>query len=153
MKLLPFADMVFSPAEMAVLFQLMIVISGILIMVGLRKLALSLLGVTLVTMFMPAMDPIFDSIFTSLPDWLFWGLVVLFGLGLLRWLLESLLGKEAVSHGMGILIADAVKGILGAPFRLIGWLYGTGPVGRRLVLALLAVTGLVGARWYWQCCM
>lgn len=139
MKWIPFLDMVFPAESLASLYLLLLTLAGVLMIVGMRKTSLALIGVTVMSLVLPVFDPVIDSALGMLPDWAFWALLVLFGLGLLRWGAEALMGKEAVNQAMGNLLSDTIKGLLAVPFRVLGWLFRAGLPGRFLLLALLGV--------------
>ena len=106
----------FMPSEFAVL---MIVAAGLAMIVGARRVATGLLGAAMAIAFLPVLlAPVFDA----LPGWLLVGLLVFFGLGLVRALFELTIGKSSTNHMVGILAADVVRSMLLAPFRLLGWI-------------------------------
>ena len=105
----------FMPPELVVF---VIIGAGLAMIVGVRSLAVNLLGVAMAIIFLPVLvAPLFDG----LPGWLTLGLLVFFGLGLLRALFEMTIGKSSTDHMVGILAASALWWALRAPFRLIGW--------------------------------
>lgn len=147
MKWIPFIDMVFPAESLASLYLLLLTLAGVLMIVGMRKTSLALIGMTVMSMILPVFDPMFDSAFELLPDWAFWLLVIVFGLGILRWAAEVFIGKDATNQAVGNLLSDAFKGLLALPFRAIGWLFRAGPLGRGLLLALLGVGAFLALRW------
>jgi hypothetical protein len=106
----------FIPPEFAVL---MIVGAGLAMIVGARALAGGLLVGALALVFLPV---ILAPIFELLPAWVLLGLLVCFGFGIARALLELAIGKRAAEHTVGILAADVIRYSVVAPFRLLGWL-------------------------------
>ena len=106
----------FIPQELVVF---MIVGAGLAMIVGARRIASGLLVTALTVIFMPVLlAPLFDT----LPGWLLWCVIVVFGLSLLRGLFVVAIGKNSTDHMVGILVADVVRTALLAPFRFIGWL-------------------------------
>lgn len=150
MKWIPFLDMVFPPEVLVSIYTLLLTVAGLLMIVGMRRTSLALIGVTMISMILPVFDPVFDSALSLLPDWAFWLLVIVFGLGALRWAAEALVGKEATNQAVGNLLSDAVKGLLLLPFRAVGWLFQAGTAGRVALLALLVAGAYFALRLGWH---
>ena len=112
----------FLPDSMMVL---VIMIVGLCLMVGAlsprkAKQWLGYVVLLLVT------APLYDVVFGMLPPWLLLALLVIAAWMLFRFIAEALLGREGVSHMMGILAADVVRGgfrlvlfLATVPFRLL----------------------------------
>lgn len=106
----------FVPPEMA---ALLIAGSGMAMIFGARALAGSLFAFAIALVFLPVLlAPLFDA----LPAWLLIGLLIFFGLGLIRAMANILIGKNSTDHMVGILAADTVRFAFIAPFRLIAWI-------------------------------
>ena len=97
----------------------MVVGAGLAMIVGARRLAGALLGAATLLVILPVvLAPLFDL----LPGWVLACLLVFFVLGLLRTLLQLLIGRSSANHTVGILVADVLRATLLAPFCLLGWL-------------------------------
>ncbi|HZT32754.1 MAG TPA: hypothetical protein VFA33_22895 [Bryobacteraceae bacterium] len=116
----------FLPDEAMIL---VIALIGLGLMVGLLRLrsAGQLLG-GIVLMLLLA--PFIESFVGSLPSWVSFLLLVWIGWAMIRALIRFILGARAADHMVGILAADAVRGLFGVvffvlalPFRLAGWLF------------------------------
>jgi hypothetical protein len=106
----------FIPQEFVVF---MIIGAGLALIVGARRIAMGLLGTAMAIIFLPVLlAPLFDA----LPGWLLVGLLVLFGLGMVRGLFELVIGRHSTDHMVGILAADVVRSMLLAPFRMVRWI-------------------------------
>jgi len=99
----------------------MLVLAGLLMVVGLRHIALGIVGTVLaLAMFGPFIDALIDS----LPPWLFALLMLAFVLTIFR----LMFGRRVVENVISFLLYD----LLMAPFRFLRWLLsGFGP-GRRI---------------------
>ena len=83
-----------------------LVVAGILMMIGMRRLAGGLILFVLADAFLlPFAEPLMDL----LPTWLLVLITVLFVLGIFRELVALLIGKGAADTMIGALAADFVK--------------------------------------------
>ena len=113
----------FLPDEVYIqIIALLITLSGFLMIIGMRKTALTLLGSSILLGVLPAFDPVIESLFLQFPPWVFWVMFVITGLIIFRSTLEFIVGKEATDVAVGDLIASAIKSILALPFRILRWL-------------------------------
>ena len=104
------------PSEFAVL---VIVAAGLAMTVGARRVATGLFGGAMAIIFLPVLlEPLFDA----LPGGLMVGLLVVFGLGLVRTLFELVIGKNSTDHMVDSLAAQVVRAMLRAPLRMVGWI-------------------------------
>lgn len=99
----------------------LLALAGILMIVGLKRLAGTLILFVLLFVlgmaFLPAFEPFIDAIVAQLPDWALVLLVVGFGLAVLRAVAALFLGQRASDHMVGTLAADVVRLVLLLPFR------------------------------------
>ena len=119
MKMMTLGAM-FLPDEV---FPLLLVLSGLMMIIGLRKLAGGLAAFAIFGAMLPIFGPIFDAVFDALPAWVSWlvlGSMVLAILGAIG--LGKLLGI-ALAHTVGILLADAIRFFWLLPFRAIGFVF------------------------------
>lgn len=94
-------------------YVLLIVISGLLIMVGLRSLGIKLLGGVVL---LALLGPFLDALAAELPPWLLCGIALLGFLSLLR----SILGGRVFDYLLGRILYN----LLMCPFWFIRWLVG-----------------------------
>ena len=105
----------FTPEEYLVL---MVAAAGLAMVIGARRFAGTLLVAALVVALLPfLLDPLLDV----LPGWVLVGLLLFFGLAVLRVAFELFIGRNSTDHMVGTLAADVVRAVTLAPFRLIGW--------------------------------
>ena len=94
-----------------VFYPVLIVISGILMIIGFRRLSLVVLGAVLLRAFL---NPIIRSILYSMPPWALSLVLLIFALYVIR----LIWGKRAAEKT----VSNALIAIVQAPFKLIGWL-------------------------------
>jgi cellulose synthase/poly-beta-1,6-N-acetylglucosamine synthase-like glycosyltransferase len=85
-----------------------------------RRAAFSIIGFFVLSILL---SPLFEVIFSMLPWWLTLLIGVGFAVAIARALMALVLGRRATDHMVGILAADAVRGLFRAvflPFRLLG---------------------------------
>lgn len=92
-------------------YVLLLVLAGVLMIIGLRQLAI---GLILTVLALALFGPIIDAFIGSLPPWAFAILVLLFVVSLFR--LVS--GRRIADNVISFLLYD----LLLAPFRLLGWI-------------------------------
>lgn len=102
-------------------FLLLLVAAGIALVLGARRLAAVLVATIAAGIFLP---PIVDPILDSLPLWLLVVVGLVGGLLMLRAISEFVIGKESTDNAVGTLAADAFKGLIALPFRLLRWIVG-----------------------------
>ncbi len=110
--------------------------AGLCYIIGLKALALSLLGAALLIAFAaPLLQPLMDALvstgvdlvsalFHALSWWAAALLVLMMVFAVARFLLSVLVGNNAADHTIGILVADMIRGglrlLVIAPVRLAG---------------------------------
>jgi len=119
MKLISFGTTFLSLEELTLVLTLLFVVAGFLIVIGFRKAGFAMIGSALVLALLPVFEPFLDPILTLIPDWAFWLLIGLFGLTILRWVLNIFIGREAANSAIGNLVASAIKGVITAPLRAL----------------------------------
>ena len=97
--------------------------AGLALLIGIitRKVAFHFIGMILLSLLLA---PFIESFMSEIPLPITLLIMVLLGLSLLRGIASIFLGKEAASHLVGSLAADAVRLVLKAlflPFRLLWW--------------------------------
>lgn len=95
---------------------ILLVGAGLLLILGLRRLAGAVFGLVLAMAILP---PFLTAFLDTLPLWLLALLGIGFVLSMLRAIAALLIGSNATDHMIGALAADAVKAFFFAPFRLI----------------------------------
>lgn len=134
-------DALLTPEARPSFYTLLIVIAGMLMIVGMKKASLSLIGLTVLTIFMgsPIIDGTINAFLDQLPGWVFWPLMAVMAYGLVAWVMSRLMGeekgKEATNKGLFWLI----KQTLLAPLRLAWFLLTAGAAGRWVLLITVAV--------------
>lgn len=95
----------------------LLVLGGILMMIGLRQLALGLIGTVLA---LALLGPFIDALLDSLPPWLF----ALVALAMVVSLFRFVFGRRVAENVLSYLLYD----LLLSPFRFLRWLIrGFGP--------------------------
>jgi hypothetical protein len=105
-------------------YLLLIVVAGLLIMVGLKRLGVSLIGFVMLSLFIP---PFIEPLLAELPDWAVWLMLAFFGLSLLRLLLGRRIWDNMWGTLLGNLLTALVLGLFRIPFRVARALFGWGP--------------------------
>jgi hypothetical protein len=99
---------------------LLIAAAGLLLILGFRGLAGSLLAMAVL---LPMLAPFVEALMSELPLWVAVGILLVIGLAILRAFASLFLGRRAADHMVGILAADVVRllvlGLLW-PFRMLG---------------------------------
>lgn len=101
--------LMFIPQEA---YVTLIVLSGLLIMVGLRRMGFALLGSVIL---IALLGPFIDAMIGELPPWAFYGLCLFCGLSLLR----LIFGPRVADY----LIARLLYNLLMTPFWFLRWLF------------------------------
>lgn len=99
-------------------------LAGLFLVMGLRKLAWSMITFVLFMAFSPAFDPLVEALFASMPWW--------FSLAFIAGLVLMFAGRfmrDVLVHVVGDLISSAMKAILTSP------------------VALLLIVGALGLLW------
>ena len=110
----------FLPQE--ALLPIFISLAGLLMVVGFRKAAGSLIVFALGSaLFLPMLEPIIESLIYALPGWAVMLILVAIALKLLRALAALFLGTNAADQMVGTLAADVVRFLLLLPFRGLKW--------------------------------
>lgn len=99
----------------------MLVLAGLLMIIGLRQIALGIFGLILALAFF---GPFIDALVDSLPPWLFALLV----LGFVLMLFRLVFGRRVADNVISFLLYDLIM----APFRFIRWLLRGFWPGRRI---------------------
>lgn len=95
---------------------------GLAVILGLlrlRKAAALIGGICLLLI----SGPFFDSLFDSLPTWIFLLMLPILAIVIIRWLVRLVIGERAADHLVGSLAADLIRGIIVFPFRVLGLLF------------------------------
>lgn len=98
---------------------LLLVLSALMMIIGLRKLAGGLAALAILGAIFPIFEPMFDAVLAALPAWVSLLVLaimvgaVLGALGLGKFL------RLALAHAVGILLADAIRFLWVLPFRAI----------------------------------
>jgi hypothetical protein len=111
MKTMPL--LAFLPQEM---IPVMMVFGGLLLVFGLRGLAMSLFSLCGILIVAPI---ILEPFLNMLPQWALYLFIGFFFFSVLGILLSMLIGNRAYQHMIGILAADIVRFLFLAPFRII----------------------------------
>lgn len=90
----------------------LLVLAGILMIIGFRKAALSIVGSVLL---LALLSPFIDALVDALPTWLLVIMMIFFVMSLFRFIL----GERVADH----LIAHLLYDIILMPFRFIGWVF------------------------------
>ncbi len=102
------------PSEM---YVLLIAVAGLLIVIGAKKFAGTIVLVVLAGIFLPVIaGPIFDA----MPAWMLILVIGVMATSLLRQIISLVIGKRATDEMVGILVADLVRLAVVFPFRVIG---------------------------------
>jgi hypothetical protein len=88
-----------------------LVIAGLLVILGFRKLGLGIYGAILL---MALLTPFMDSLIAQLSQEIFWILMGVFFFSMLR----LILGRRVMENVLSYLIYDLIR----APFRFLAWL-------------------------------
>jgi len=100
-------------------YVILIILAGFAIMLGAKRIAVTLGIVVACGIFLPVIiEPFLDL----MPLWLLILVGILAGLAMLRALFEVLIGKSSTDDAVGILVADFVKALFRALFWPITWL-------------------------------
>jgi len=97
----------------------LMVISGILIMVGFRRIGFRIFGMVILLAFLTPFYPVLGSIIANLPPEVFWPLMAVFSFLIFRTVFIALFGRRVWEHVLARFLYNA----LGWPFRLMGWLF------------------------------
>jgi len=102
---------------------LVIMIAGLMMILGFRQVAFSILGVVLL---FPILAPFVEALLGELPPWVSLVILAFVGLAILRGLAALLIGQRAADTMVGSLAADVVRiivGILFFPLRVAWWAF------------------------------
>ncbi len=102
-------------------YLVIFVASGLLIIIGLKRIAFALMGFVLISILLP---PFLEPLLAELPDWVIWAILAFVALALLR----AVLGRDVWANMwgtfLGNLLTDLVMGLIRLPVRIIRWLFG-----------------------------
>ncbi|OQX07110.1 MAG: hypothetical protein BWK76_25305 [Desulfobulbaceae bacterium A2] len=101
----------------------LMVLAGIFIMFGAKKIAGAIFILVLLVAFAPLIEGIFSEIFDALPGWIAVVALIVLGWVLLRYVAELILGREGAGNLLGNLATVFVLAALRFPFRVLGGLY------------------------------
>lgn len=101
----------------------LLVLAGLFLIVGMRKLGLSLITLVLFVAFSPILEGIVEAVLDSLPVWVSWLMLAAFVFILLGIGIELLIGRRAVDHVKGELALSVLKWTVLLPFRLTGMIF------------------------------
>ena len=108
----------FFPQEF---IPIMMVVGGLFMIIGLRKLAIMLFTLCGVMIVAPV---ILEPLLTELPEWALY-LIMLFAVfSTGAFLISLLIGPKAWDETKGHLTANVITWIFLFPFRLLGWIFG-----------------------------
>lgn len=114
----------FIPSEF---FLVLLTGAGLVMIIGQRQWAQTLIVVVLAGAFLPVLaEPLFDA----LPPWALVLLIAVALIGIARLVLSLLLGRAAAEHAIGSVAAHALLVVLLAPFHFACWV-GRMLLGRR----------------------
>lgn len=138
-------DSLITPEARPSFYALLLTIAGVLMIVGMKAASLSLIGITILTMFMgsPVVEGAINAFLDQLPAWIFWPLMAAMAYGLVAWVMIRLVGKDEWEKMLKAFLSWLTKGMIFAPFRLIWFLLTVGPIGRWALLISVAV-----GMWY-----
>jgi len=102
---------------------LVVVAAGLMMILGFRQAALSILGMVLL---FPILAPFVEALFGELPPWVSLVILAFIGLAILRGLAALLIGQRAADTMVGSLAADVVRIVVGTlffPLRVAWWAF------------------------------
>jgi len=102
-------------------YLLLLAFAGILIIIGLRRMAFSLMAFVFLSILLP---PIVAPLLAQLPDWLVWLLLAFLGLSLLRFILSPGVWASMVGTLLANLLTALVVGLIRVPLRLVRAIFG-----------------------------
>ena len=119
MKAISLGAMLLPPEAMAIL----LILAGLLLVLGMRRIAGILALLAIVGAMMPALAPILDAALEELPVWVSLLLLAGFVVFVLQALGLSKFAREALAHATGILLADLIRLVFSLPFRAVAFLF------------------------------
>lgn len=108
----------FLPQEFLPLFM---VIGGILLILGLRNLAMSLFAFCGLMIVLP---PVLEAVLNGLPEWAILPVMLFALITMVTFFITLLIGNKAWDEAKGHMAANVITWIFLLPFRLIGWILG-----------------------------
>lgn len=100
------------------LLPLLLAGAGLCLILGLRKLAISLATVAITA---PFIGVIVGAVLELLPWYVVIAVMAFAVLSMLRAASNLMLGRAATDHVVGDLAADVVRFVIKLPFRVVGW--------------------------------
>ena len=92
---------------------LIIMVAGLMMVIGFRRIGLSLLSLALLT---PILAPFVEALIAELPPWVSLVILILVGLSILKGLSVLLIGPRATDHMVGSLVAATVRPVVSILF-------------------------------------
>lgn len=108
----------FLPQEV---IPVLAVCGGLLMIVGLRRLAVSLFGFCGLMIILP---PIFEAVLNELPDWALYPVLALCLLSTFTFVIVLIIGPKAWEIFKANIATNVLTWIFLFPFRLVGWILG-----------------------------
>jgi len=108
----------FLPEE---LIPLLLVSGALLLVFGLRRLAMTLFGFCGLMIVLP---PVLEAILSELPEWALYPIMAFALLSMGAFIISLLVGDEAWQETKGHLAANVISWLFLFPFRLVRWIFG-----------------------------
>jgi hypothetical protein len=108
----------FLPQEF---FPVLLVLGGLLMIVGLRSLAMTIFGLLGILIVAPI---ILEPLLAGLPDWALSLVIIMATMSAIALLISLLIGDQAWQEAKGNMAANVITWIFLFPFRVIGWILG-----------------------------
>lgn len=108
----------FLPEEF---IPVLLVLGGLLLVFGLRNLALTLFGLCGLMIVLP---PVLEAILSELPEWALYPIMAFAFLSMGAFLISLFIGDKAWTETKGHLAANVISWIFLFPFRLLRWIFG-----------------------------
>jgi len=108
----------FLPQEF---IPVLLVLGGLLMIVGLRSLAVTLFGLSGILIVAPI---ILEPLLAGLPDWALSLVIIMATMSAIALLISLLIGDQAWQEAKGNMAANVITWIFLFPFRVIGWILG-----------------------------
>ncbi|MDO5675864.1 MAG: hypothetical protein Q4G66_13280 [bacterium] len=107
----------FLPVE---LIPLMLVLGGGLLIIGLRRAAMTLFTLSALMIFLP---PVVEAVLNELPEWILIPVMLFALVNMVVFGLTLLVGPRAWNEAKAMMIAKGMIWCLGLPFRLIAGMW------------------------------
>lgn len=104
---------------------LLIALAGLMLIIGLKKLAAGLGLLAFVCLLAPMLEPIIDEVLSQLPAWVSWAVLAAAVIAIVSALGLGKFIRDILAQMLGTLLADAARFTLMLPFRLLGALFRT----------------------------